>query len=150
MVENIVKNKKLDVDMNVENFQSAYEYAYTIFMPLVSRCDMWKESILHVNCNRLLDPWDLGMLAYNGRFRMLKLFIVNENESMKLSKSTLERKGKIVSSYDKGLDGPCTYLDLWHITWDNGLACFSSLWLFVCLKESTSLLEEFEHEKRIC
>jgi len=83
---NVQNNKKLDVDMNVKTFQSACEYAYTSFMPLVSRCDVWKESILHMNYNIHIASWDLGVLAHNGRFRRLDLFIVNKNESMKLSK----------------------------------------------------------------
>jgi len=55
-VENVVKNKDLDVDVNVETFQSAYEYAHTSFMPLVSKYDISKESILHVNCSSLIAP----------------------------------------------------------------------------------------------
>jgi len=148
-VENVVKNKKLDVGVNVETFQSTCEYAHTSFMTWVSRYDVWKESILHVNCNRHLVPWDPGVLSHNGRLRRLGMNMENENESIRVSKSALEEKRKTVSAYDKRLDGPWNYLDLWHITWGNGLTCFSSLWLFVCLQESIASLERFEHEKGI-
>jgi len=60
-VEDTVKDKKLDIDVNVEAFQPACEYTHTSFMPLVSRCEVWKESILLVNGNNLLVPWDPGV-----------------------------------------------------------------------------------------
>ena len=72
-----------------------------------------------------------------------------ENESMKLSKSALRKKGKTTSTYDGGLEGPWSHLDFWHTTWDHGLTCFSSLWLFVCVQEFVTSLGELEHEKGI-
>jgi len=134
--------EKLGVDGNVGAFQSACECVYTSFMPLVSRCDVWEESILH----RLLAPWDPGVLAHNGRFGRLKVFMESENESMKLSKSALGKKGKTASTYNGGLEGHWSHLDLWHTTWGNGLTCFSSLWLFVCVQE---FITSLEHEKDI-
>lgn len=73
----------------------------------------------------------------------------DENESMKLSKSALEKKGKTASAYDGGLDGPWRPLDLWRITWGNGLTCFSSLWLSMYVQEFITSLERLEHEKGI-
>lgn len=73
----------------------------------------------------------------------------NVNESMKVPKSALEEKEKIVSDYGERLDGPWNHLDLWHITWGNGLTCFSSHWLFVCLQEPIASLEGFERDKGI-
>jgi len=91
-VEDVVKDKKLDVDVNVEDFQSACEYAHISFMPLVSKCDVWKRSILHVNCNSLLAPWDPGVFAHNGRINRFEVIMGNENESMKVFKSDLEEE----------------------------------------------------------
>ena len=56
-------------------------------------CDVWKGSILHVNCSRLLARWDLGVLAHNERFKRLEVFMGNENESMKIT-YTKEIKNK--------------------------------------------------------
>jgi len=118
-------------------------------MPFISRCDLLKESILHVNCNSFLVPWDLDMLAHDGRLRRLEIIMGNENESIKLSKLALEEKWKISLSYDERLDDPWNHLDFWLIIWGNYITCFSPLWLFVCLRESIASLEGFEHEKGI-
>lgn len=110
---------------------------------------MWEESIFHVNGNRLLVPWNSGVLAYNGRFRRLVGFMGSEDDNMKLSKPALERRGKIVLAYDGGVDNPWNHLDPWHMTWSNNRTYFSSLWLFVCFQETIASLEILKHEKGI-
>lgn len=85
-----MKDKKLDVDVNDEAFQSIYEYAHISFISLVSKCDVWKISILHVNYNSLLAPWDPCVFVHNGRIRRLVVIMVNE--SVKVFELDLEEE----------------------------------------------------------
>lgn len=58
-----------------------------------SRGDRWKRSILHVNCSRLLAPWDPGVFAHYGGMRRLEELLCPMLGSRKPRDAMLEVEG---------------------------------------------------------